>query len=109
MSKQPIKDYVNAYRKTKKGARVRTITNIRRYEPGFTISEEDWDTHWNATSCFVCSSDLPVGTDTRKHYDHEHGSSLYRGTLCSKCNQALGLLGDNIETITKLIQYLEAQ
>ena len=32
-----------------------------------------------------------------------------RGILCSKCNQGIGLLEENIETFKKAITYLENQ
>lgn len=39
--------------------------------------------------------------------DHDHSTKKVRGLLCSKCNQALGLLKEDIEIVKRLIKYLE--
>jgi hypothetical protein len=41
--------------------------------------------------------------------DHDHKTGKIRGLLCFSCNQALGLLHDNIQTLKKAIEYLEKQ
>lgn len=38
--------------------------------------------------------------------DHCHETGVIRGLLCHSCNRALGLLGDNAETLRNLIEYL---
>lgn len=37
--------------------------------------------------------------------DHDHNTGKIRGLLCMRCNRALGLLGDSLETLKKLAQY----
>jgi hypothetical protein len=39
--------------------------------------------------------------------DHNHLTGEVRGLLCSKCNQGIGLLDENIEIFTKAIDYLK--
>jgi hypothetical protein len=47
--------------------------------------------------------------------DHDHAccpgriscGKCIRGLLCNRCNRALGLLGDSIELLKKMIAYLE--
>lgn len=51
--------------------------------------------------CEVCGA---VG---RVAFDHCHRSGKFRGWLCRGCNQALGLVKDDPETLRKLITYLE--
>lgn len=38
--------------------------------------------------------------------DHDHNTLEFRGWLCGTCNKAIGMLGDNIEGLTKAINYL---
>lgn len=51
------------------------------------------------TFCEAC------GSTTRLHIDHNHGSGAYRGVLCSDCNTALGLLGDSVDRVIRLLKY----
>lgn len=38
--------------------------------------------------------------------DHNHETGRVRGLLCSNCNRAIGLLGDSVETLKNLMDYL---
>jgi hypothetical protein len=40
-------------------------------------------------------------------YDHCHDTMKFRGVLCRGCNRSLGQLGDNIEGIQKVLDYLK--
>lgn len=57
-------------------------------------------------NCEICNS---PATNFKKGlcYDHDHNTNKFRGWLCSNCNTALGLVGDNKETLKSLIKYLE--
>jgi len=39
--------------------------------------------------------------------DHDHKTGKVRGLLCNKCNTALGFFQDNIETVSKALDYLK--
>jgi hypothetical protein len=39
--------------------------------------------------------------------DHDHITGEWRGLLCSRCNQALGMFNDNVELFKRAIEYLE--
>tara|TARA_R110002012_G_scaffold268592_1_gene452559 strand:+ start:48 stop:566 length:519 start_codon:yes stop_codon:yes gene_type:complete len=39
--------------------------------------------------------------------DHDHVTKKFRGWLCSRCNTALGTLGDNITSLKKVLTYLK--
>lgn len=44
---------------------------------------------------------------TNWHLDHDHVTGAARGLLCRQCNNGLGLLGDTIETIERVLNYLK--
>lgn len=54
--------------------------------------------------CSICEYDL---TEKNTHIDHCHKTKKVRSLLCSRCNQAIGLLDENICRMRKAIQYLE--
>ena len=98
----------NKYRLTKAGKKAEVQNSIRCNDfKGFTLSDKDWDTHWEATECRVCHKPFPTGSAKDKHFDHKHGTSLYRGTLCNRCNHVLGLLNDDIHLLENFKGYLE--
>src|SRR5579872_2442582 len=39
--------------------------------------------------------------------DHDHLTGQVRGLLCFACNRGIGMLGDNIESLEKAINYLK--
>lgn len=39
--------------------------------------------------------------------DHSHETNLVRGLLCNNCNRGLGLLGDNLSSMLKVIKYFK--
>jgi len=39
--------------------------------------------------------------------DHIHGSTIFRGWLCTGCNSGVGKLGDNLEGVLQAAIYLE--
>jgi hypothetical protein len=40
-------------------------------------------------------------------YDHDHKTEMFRGWICQSCNQGLGLLGDDIQSLRRALNYLE--
>ena len=76
----------------------------------FGMSLEDYSEKLEAQGgvCGICGSHPP---ENRKKYlavDHCHESGEIRGLLCDNCNRGLGLLGDNISSLQKAIEYLSA-
>lgn len=58
------------------------------------------------SKCAICQTsakDLKFGLCV----DHNHVSGQVRGLLCDNCNQALGLLKDNISSLERAIKYLK--
>ena len=86
-------------------------TNNRRkyYKPHeymrrkFKLSEVEYNELMKHNNCQVCGRDI----SNKKCIDHCHSKEKIRGVLCNNCNTALGLVGDNVQILSKLIQYLE--
>jgi hypothetical protein len=56
--------------------------------------------------CGACGGNNQV-SHRRFAVDHCHKTGAVRGLLCSNCNTALGLVGDEITRLKQLISYLE--
>ena len=58
--------------------------------------------------CAICKSPEPKGKHNNNYFpvDHCHTTGKIRGLLCHNCNTALGLVGDNVDTLHKMIEYL---
>lgn len=61
--------------------------------------------------CAICEKPISyepgAGTVANAHLDHCHATSKVRGWLCSPCNRALGMLGDNATTMRRAADYLD--
>ena len=70
-------------------------------EKVYNISLEQYKKRM-ATSdkCEVC------GSKDKLCYDHDHKTMEFRGVLCNKCNRSIGILGDTVESIQKVLFYL---
>ena len=55
----------------------------------------------STSSCEIC------GSKKELCYDHDHKTMKFRGVLCRGCNRSLGQLGDSLESILKVVKYLE--
>lgn len=54
------------------------------------------------TPCDNCGK-----TTSRLSLDHCHDTGEFRGWLCQQCNNAIGMLGDDIEKLKQTVAYLE--
>lgn len=52
--------------------------------------------------CAICG-----GVTVNMNVDHDHATGKVREPLCTSCNTALGQVKDNVETLKKMIDYLE--
>lgn len=69
----------------------------------FKLTEEQYDDLMKNENCQICNVEL-----TKKCIDHCHSTNKIRGVLCNNCNTALGLVGDNINILQSMIEYLAA-
>lgn len=53
-------------------------------------------------NCPICNS-----TMERPHLDHNHNTGQVRDFICSRCNIALGMTGENVTTLRNLIAYID--
>jgi len=78
----------------------------RRYD----ITEADYNemVERQQNLCAICKQPERNGYKGRTELcvDHDHSTGKVRGLLCNHCNRALGLLGDNISSLTNAINYL---
>lgn len=62
--------------------------------------------HKKPDTCEVCGHVVDGKTVKCLVFDHNHATGEHRGWLCSNCNVALGLAGDNPEILEALAKYL---
>ena len=89
----------------------------RRYQMsskyGLTPTQFDEKLIEQELSCAACGTEAPGGHGWVVDHDHSccpgHITCglCVRGILCGKCNTALGLVGDNLNTLNQLINYLK--
>lgn len=98
-NRESIRKRNNRYRRENL-EKVRAAERRRRAASyGLTLSEYDTIL---AAPCGICGNpERPV------HLDHDHSTGAVRGGLCGPCNRALGILGDDLDGIARVVAYLE--
>lgn len=71
---------------------------------GLTLDEYNMIWQRQGMVCAICGQ---FAEGKGKHVDHDHLTGKIRGILCSRCNQALGLMRDNPGIARKAMEYLE--
>lgn len=97
----------------------RSVTAQQRYawslvrQYGMTPEQRDAMAERQGHKCALCGR--PESPDRRLHVDHDHAccpspgmscGKCVRGLICRPCNNALGLLGDNVEAAQRMVAYL---
>lgn len=105
--------YMQGYydRNTEK-IKIQVKTNKRK-RMGLTHETFDALLESQGGCCAICRADRPGGKGDW-HTDHDHAccaggrscGKCVRGLLCSKCNQALGLMHDDVTILQNAIGYL---
>ena len=67
----------------------------------FQLTEDQYNDLMKTKNCEICNVKL-----TKKCIDHCHAKEKIRGVLCNNCNTALGLVGDNVNTLSRMIDYI---
>jgi len=80
--------------------RYKSISKKNKY--GITQEEFDKMVKDINNICQICGLDMK-----RPCLDHDHATLQIRGILCSKCNMAIGLLGDDYKIVESAANYLK--
>lgn len=56
-------------------------------------------------TCEICNC-KPSGIYKHLCVDHDHNTGKFRGWLCNRCNLALGNMGDTLESVERVTDYL---
>lgn len=54
--------------------------------------------------CAICSTTIAI---TSCNIDHDHGSKVVRGLLCTNCNLGLGHFRDDLVRLSEAMKYLQ--
>ena len=80
---------------------------------GITVEQYDDILAKQDGKCAICGSESLYSRSYKStaraklSVDHCHATGKIRGLLCTRCNRALGLIGDNIETALRMSEYLK--
>ena len=73
---------------------------------GITLEEYD---EMAKDGCHICGKKSEGNRNkVNLNVDHDHETGKVRGVLCGLCNTGLGKLGDNVEGLTRALEYLNA-
>lgn len=75
----------------------------------YNISEGEYNSLYAAQGgcCAICRK--PCTKNKNLSIDHDHRTGRIRGLLCSNCNLGIGKLGDTLESILAVAEYLGAE
>jgi hypothetical protein len=98
------KEHVHSYNQMRKNSD--SHYDVKRHlKEVYGISLEEYNEILAKQSgvCAICGEE----THRKKLFvDHDHDSGAIRGLLCQQCNTALGMVSDNIDTLSTMISYL---
>lgn len=84
----------------------RTKNNALKRQYGITLDEHNKMFDEQNGVCYLCKKPGD-GRWKKLCVDHDHTTGKVRKLLCRSCNTALGQVGDNVELLTNMIQYLK--
>ncbi len=85
------------------------LTNVIHKKTRYGLSEKDIARLLvgQESRCAICLYEFDVKAKRSFHIDHDHSTGAVRGLLCTTCNLALGLLGDDLKRVEMAISYLQ--
>lgn len=78
------------------------ISRIRMY--GIDVPDYERILAEQGGGCYICGK--KPEPKRALDIDHDHKTNKVRGLLCSIHNRGLGMLGDDIKSIVKVLEYL---
>lgn len=85
------------HRKASQYARIKKLYGLSRDKYHVLVDSQD-------SKCAICAKHFK--NNFNLHIDHCHTTGKVRGLLCNKCNQAIGLFGENVAKMRLAIEYL---
>lgn len=84
---------------------VRSLWNVGQYG----ITRDDYRDAWYRQGglCLICNQPERTARNHLLAIDHDHETGRFRGLLCSHCNRALGMFGDDPERLRQAAEYIE--
>lgn len=80
---------------------------VRRKGIPITVGEYEQMIDDQDGRCAICSSPPKDARGLRTpSVDHDHNTMAVRGLLCRNCNVGLGLLGDDLDSLLRAVEYL---
>jgi hypothetical protein len=97
--KSAVRWYYQNKEKSKENSRKRKLVKV------FGISSETYNALFDSQNglCAICGK----SSTKRLAVDHNHTTGKVRGLLCHRCNTSLGLLDEDLNSIKKMLEYLE--
>lgn len=94
----------------------RHLKNTYRYslKKNYGIDEKFFNDMWSAQSgkCVICHEAVTnIFLDVKAKrcaLDHCHKTGRIRSILCHTCNSSIGMIGDNLENMKRMVTYLES-
>lgn len=72
---------------------------------GITVEQYNEMLNEQGGCCAICGTNEPTGYNW--HVDHNHDTGKVRALLCSQCNQAIGMMKEDVSILRRAIEYLE--
>ena len=96
------------YHKNKHKASFKENEKRKQLHKSYGLSLEEYNKRLERQGgvCVICGS---KDSHRKLSVDHDHETGRIRGLLCSSCNIAIGLLGDNACGVRKALDYLEGE
>lgn len=93
--------------KAQNNSRHRATRRKAFLKKAYGLTEQAYENMYSAQNgkCAVCGRSEE---HRRLSVDHDHSTGKVRSLLCSRCNSALGLLSESVETIQSLKEYVLA-